>query len=73
MGDGVFPVALFQPVWLMLIAGKVYGVGGGTVIVQLGRETYREGRNSNRCVKATHEIIHMRKVGERKRKECDNT
>ena len=44
--------------------------GGGTVIVQLGKETYREGRNSNRRVDETHENIHVRKVGERKRKEC---
>jgi hypothetical protein len=40
-----------------------------TVIVQLGRETFCEGRNSSRCDKETNENIHMRKVGERKMKE----
>ena len=71
VGDGMFSVTLFQPVWLMLVLGKVcVGGGVGTVIMQLGRETYREGRNSNSCVNGTHENIHMRKAGERKRKEC---
>jgi hypothetical protein len=41
----------------------------GTVVVQLGRQTFCDRRNSNRCDKETNENIHMRKVGERKRKE----
>jgi len=46
----------------------VVGEGWGTVIVQLGRETYREGRNSNICVNEKHENIHMIKVGGKKGK-----
>jgi hypothetical protein len=41
----------------------------GTVIVQLGRETFCKRRDSHSCDKETGENINMIKVGESKRKE----
>jgi len=42
---------------------------GSVVVAQLGKETFHQGRNSNRCCSETEENICLSKAGEGKRKE----